>query len=108
MADAEVEATFREDLDPPHSPSVLRLTSEPAAVHRRDTLERLQRLDASEAVPHVVNFQGRPPSARRYRMPRHVTVLIRIHPVQLASVSGLAPLIGVFSPFAFDYGVERE
>ena len=55
---AEAEAGFLEDRDPEAYPSVLRITSEPDDEHRRDALDRLERFEAGEAVPHVLNVQN--------------------------------------------------
>jgi predicted transcriptional regulator len=89
MADAEAEATFLEDLDPADYPSVLRLTSEPDAAHRRDTLDRLERWDAGEAVPHVVNFQN-PSDLRALLTDRRVELLRSIMTERPASIRQLA------------------
>ena len=58
MDDTESEAGFLDDLDPRNYPDVLRLTSEPDETHRRAALDRLDRWNAGEAVPHVVNFEN--------------------------------------------------
>lgn len=58
VADREAEAGFLEDRDPEAYPSVLRITSEPDSEHRQDALDRLERFEAGEAVPHVLNFQN--------------------------------------------------
>ena len=38
-------------------PSTLRITSKPFEDHREDTLDRAERWEQGESVPHVVNFQ---------------------------------------------------
>ena len=58
IARREAEAGFLEDRDPEAYPSVLRITSEPDDEHRRDALDRLERFEAGEAVPHVLNVQN--------------------------------------------------
>ena len=58
MDDTESEAGFLDDLDPRNYPDVLRLTSEPDETHRQAALDRLDRWNAGEAVPHVVNFEN--------------------------------------------------
>ena len=58
MDDTESEAGFLDDLDPRNYPDVLRLTSESDETHRQAALDRLDRWNAGEAVPHVVNFEN--------------------------------------------------
>ena len=58
MDDIESEAGFLEDRDPDEYPSVLRITSDSDEAHRRDALDRLDRWEAGEEVPHVINFEN--------------------------------------------------
>ena len=57
MDDIETEAGFLEDRKPEDYPSVLRITSDSDEAHRQDALGRLDRWEAGEAVPHVINFR---------------------------------------------------
>jgi predicted transcriptional regulator len=58
MDDIEAEAGFLEDRDSENYPSVLRITSDSEEKHRQGALERLDRWEKGEEVPHVINFQN--------------------------------------------------
>ncbi|WP_436902144.1 transcriptional regulator [Halovenus halobia] len=70
----ETEAGFLEDRDTDEYPSVLRITSEPEESHRRDALDRLDRWEEGEDVPHVINFQN-PSDLRALLTDRRVELL---------------------------------
>lgn len=58
MDDVETEAGFLEDRDPDDYPSVLRITSD-SERRSQGALDRLDRWEAVEEVPHIINFQNR-------------------------------------------------
>jgi Predicted transcriptional regulator len=58
MDDIEAKVGFLEDRDPEDYPSMLRITSNPEQAHRRDALDRLDRWEDGEEIPHVINFQN--------------------------------------------------
>lgn len=70
----DIEADFLEDRDPEDYPSVLRITSDSDETHRQDTLDRLDRWNAGEEVPHVINFQ-KPSDLRALLTDRRVELL---------------------------------
>lgn len=74
MDDVEDEAGFLEDRDPEDYPSVLRITSDSDEAHRQDSLDRLDRWEAGEEVPHVINFQ-KPSDLRALLTDRRVEIL---------------------------------
>ena len=74
MDDIEAEAGFLEDRDPEDYPSVLRITSHSEEVHRQDALDRIDRWEAGEEVPHVINFQN-PSDLRALLTDRRVELL---------------------------------
>lgn len=83
------EAGFLEDRDPADYPSVLKITSDSEEVHRQDALERLDRWEAGEAVPHVVNFQN-PSDLRALLTDRRVDLLRSIMAERPESIRQLA------------------
>lgn len=85
----DVEATFLEDRDPEDYPTVLRITSEPDEAHRQDALDRLDRWEAGEEVPHVVNFQN-PSDLRALLTDRRVEILRSIMSHRPDSIRQLA------------------
>jgi predicted transcriptional regulator len=89
MDDRETAAAFLDDLDSDEYPAVLQLTSESEADHRQDTLDRLQRWEAGEDVPHVVNFQN-PSDLRALLTDRRVELLRSIMAEQPESIRQLA------------------
>lgn len=89
MDDVEAEAGFLEDRDPEDYPSVLRITSEPDDVHRQEALDRLDRWQAGEEVPHVINFQN-PSDLRALLTDRRVELLRSIMTEQPDSIRQLA------------------
>lgn len=74
MDDVESEAGFLEDRDPEDYPSVLRITSDSEEAHRQDALDRLDRWERGEEVPHVINFQN-PSDLRALLTDRRVELL---------------------------------
>lgn len=89
MDDVEADADFLEGRDPGEYPSVLRVTVEPEAKHREETLDRLQRWEAGEDVPHVINFE-RPSDLRALLTDRRVELLRAIMTHAPESIRGLA------------------
>ncbi len=70
----ETEIGFLENRPADEYPSVLRITSETEAKHRKDALDRLDRWEAGEDVPHVINFQN-PSDLRALLTDRRVELL---------------------------------
>ncbi|CCQ33080.1 hypothetical protein HLRTI_002998 [Halorhabdus tiamatea SARL4B] len=93
MNDVEAEADFLEDRDPADYPSVLRVTSESEEAHRQDALDRLDRWEAGEAVPHVINFQH-PSDLRALLTDRRVELLRSIMTARPDSIRQLAERLG--------------
>lgn len=93
IADGEVEAGFLEDLDPDEHPSVLRITSTPEREHRRGTLDRLERWEAGEEVPRVVNFED-PSDLRALLTNRRIELLRSVMTDPPESIRGLADRLG--------------
>ena len=89
MDDVEIGSGFLEDRDLEDYPSVLRLTSNPEEVHRKDALARLDRWEAGEVVPHVVNFQN-PSDLRALLTDRRVELLRSIMTSRPDSIRQLA------------------
>jgi len=89
MDDREAESGFLEDRDPEAYPSVLRITSEPDETHRQDALDRLERWEAGEEVPHVINFQN-PSDLRALLTDRRVELLRSIMTERPESIRQLA------------------
>lgn len=87
--DIEAEAQFLEDRDPADYPSVLRITSESEQAHRQDALDRMDRWEAGEAVPHVINFQN-PSDLRALLTDRRVELLRDIMTERPDSIRQLA------------------
>jgi predicted transcriptional regulator len=87
--EAETEAGFLEDRDADEYPSVLRITSEPEESHRRDALDRLDRWEEGEDVPHVINFQN-PSDLRALLTDRRVELLRNIMADKPDSIRRLA------------------
>jgi predicted transcriptional regulator len=67
----------------------LRITANPAGKHREDALDRLERWERGEAVPHVVNFQN-PSDLRALLTDRRVELLQSIMAKRPESIRGLA------------------
>lgn len=72
--DIEAEAGFLEDRDPEDYPSMLRITSNSEQAHRQDALDRLDRWEDGEEIPHVINFQN-PSDLRALLTDRRVELL---------------------------------
>ena len=85
----DAEAGFLEDRSPEEYPSVLRLTSDPEDVHRQRALDRLDRWEAGEEVPHVVNFEN-PSDLRALLTERRVELLRSVMAEPPASIRQLA------------------
>jgi predicted transcriptional regulator len=93
MATAEAEAEFLENLAPDDYPSVLRVTSNPEETHRQNALARLERWEAGQEVPHVVNFQE-PSDLRALLTNRRIELLRSIMADRPASIRQLAQRLG--------------
>lgn len=93
MDDIEAEAGFLEDCDPENYPSVLRLTSESEAAHRQGALDRLERWQAGEDVPHVINFEN-PSDLRALLTDRRIELLRSIMTERPESIRQLADRVG--------------
>jgi len=74
MSDIEADADFLKDRDPEDYPGTLRITSASDSAHRQDALDRLNRWEAGEEVPHVVNFEN-PSDLRGLLTDRRVELL---------------------------------
>lgn len=77
MDAVETNANFLTDSNVDRYPSVLRITSVPSGQHRQDALDRLERWEAGEDVPHVINFQS-PSDLRALLTDRRVELLREI------------------------------
>jgi predicted transcriptional regulator len=93
MDDIEAEAGFLEDRRPEDAPEVLRITANSEAVHRRDALDRLDRWEAGEPVPRVINFQH-PSDLRALLTDRRVELLRSVMAERPDSIRGLADRLG--------------
>ena len=89
MDDIEDEAGFLEDRAPEDYPSVLQITSESDEAHRQAAIDRLDRWDAGEEVPHVINFQN-PSDLRALLTDRRVELLRSIMTERPDSIRRLA------------------
>lgn len=89
MNDAEANADFLADRDPEDYPSILRITSDSEEAHRQDALDRLDRWEAGEEVPHVINFQN-PSDLRALLTDRRIELLRSIMAKQPDSIRQLA------------------
>lgn len=89
MDDVEAEAGFLEDRDPEDYPSVLRITSTSDEAHRQDALNRLDRWEAGEEVPHVINLQ-QPSDLRALLTDRRIELLRRLMTERPDSIRQLA------------------
>lgn len=85
----EADADFLADRGPEASPSVHRVTSASEEAHRRDALDRLDRFEAGEEVPRVVNFQD-PSDLRSLLTDRRVELLRSVMADPPDSIRGLA------------------
>lgn len=85
----DAEAGFLEDRDPEDYPSVLRITSDSEATHRRRARDRLDRWQAGEDVPHVINFEN-PSDLRGLLTERRVELLRSIMVERPDSIRQLA------------------
>lgn len=88
-----VEADFLEDRHPEQYPPTLRVTSRPERAHRRDALDRAERWEAGEVVPHVVNFQD-PSDLRALLTDRRIELLRSVMAEPPGSIRGLAERLG--------------
>ena len=89
MDDTEAEAAFLDDRDPERYPAVLRITSELERTHRQKTLDRLDRWEAGEEVPHVINFEN-PSDLRALLTDRRIELLRSIMAERPDSIRQLA------------------
>lgn len=89
MDDTEIEAAFLDDRDPERYSAVLRITSEPERTHRQETLDRLDRWEAGEEVPHVINFEN-PSDLRALLTDRRIELLRSIMAERPDSIRQLA------------------
>ena len=87
--DIEAEAGFLEDRDPEEYPSILRITSNSEQAHRQDALDRLDRWQDGEEIPHVINFQN-PSDLRALLTDRRVELLRSIMTERPDSIRQLA------------------
>lgn len=86
---SDIEAGFLEDRDPENYPPVLRITSVPSETHRQNAIDRLDRWETGEEVPHVVNFQN-PSDLRALLTNRRVQLLRSIMTQRPDSIRQLA------------------
>jgi predicted transcriptional regulator len=93
MDGVEAEAGFLDDRDPEDYPSVLRITSNSEVAHRQDALDRLDRWEDGEEVPHVINFQN-PSDLRALLTDRRVELLRSIMTERPDSIRQLAERLG--------------
>jgi predicted transcriptional regulator len=89
MDDIEAEAGFLEDRDPENYPSVLRITSDSEEEHRQEALDRLDRWEEGEEVPHVINFQN-PSDLRALLTDRRIELLRSVMAERPDSIRQLA------------------
>lgn len=78
--------------EPPENiecPSILRLTSKPFDEHREDTLDRAERWERGEEVPHVVNFQDAS-RLQRVLTPRRLDLIRSLMDEAAESIRSLA------------------
>ncbi|MFB6163323.1 MAG: transcriptional regulator [Halococcoides sp.] len=85
----DAEADFLDDRPIEEYPAVLRITAESDEAHRRDVLDRIERWEAGEAVPHVVNFQN-PSDLRALLTDRRVELLQSVMSDRPDSIRDLA------------------
>lgn len=89
MSDIEEDVDFLEARDPDEYPSVLQITSDSDEAHRQDALDRLDRWEAGEEVPHVLNFQN-PSDLRALLTDRRVEMLRSVMTERPDSIRQLA------------------
>jgi predicted transcriptional regulator len=70
-------------------PSTLRITSKPFTEHNTDVLDRAERWEAGESVPHVVNFQDAS-RLQRVLTPRRLELVRSLMDEPADSIRGLA------------------
>jgi len=87
--DIEAEASFLEACDSEDYPSMLRITSNSDQTHRQDALNRLDRWQDGEEIPHVINFQN-PRDLRALLTDRRVGLLRSIMTERPDSIRQLA------------------
>ena len=85
----DAEAGFLEDRSPEEYPSVLQITSDSEDVHRQGALDRLDRWEAGEEVPHVINFEN-PSDLRALLTERRIELLRSVMAEPPASIRQLA------------------
>lgn len=84
-----VEEGFLEDREPEAYPPTLRITSRSERAHRRDAIDRAERWEAGETVPHVVNFQD-PSDLRALLTDRRIELLRSVMADRPESIRALA------------------
>ncbi|ELZ09942.1 hypothetical protein C479_10225 [Halovivax asiaticus JCM 14624] len=85
----DAESAFLEDRDPEAYPPVLRITSDSDERHRREALDRLERWESGESVPHVINFE-KPSDLRSLLTDRRLDLLRSVMGDRPASIRRLA------------------
>lgn len=70
-------------------PSTLRITARPFEESRESTLDAIERWEAGEDVPHVVNFQD-PSRLQRILTPRRLELVRSLMDERAESIRGLA------------------
>lgn len=86
---AEVEGGFLDGIAVEDYPSVLRLTADPESSYRQDALDRLERWQNGDTVPHVINFED-PSDLRALLTDRRIELLRSIMRNRPASIRALA------------------
>lgn len=89
MDDVEADAGFLEDREPGDYPSMLRITSNSEEAHRQGALDRIERWEAGEEVPHVINFQN-PSDLRALLTDRRIELLRSVMTERPDSIRQLA------------------
>ena len=87
--DHDIEPLEFPDSEEVPYPPVLRLTSVPHDEHHEDTLDRAERWEAGESVPHVKNFSD-PTRLRKLLTVRRVELIRSIMDSQPESIKQLA------------------
>lgn len=87
--DVEDAAGFLDDRDSDRDPRVLRFTADPESDHRERTLDRIERWEAGEAVPRVVNFEN-PADLRALLTDRRIELLRSVMTERPESIRQLA------------------
>lgn len=91
VADEVVEG-FLDDRDSDREPTILRFTADSESDHRERTLERIERWEAGEKVPRVVNFEN-PADLRALLTDRRIELLRSVMTERPESIRQLADRI---------------